>query len=132
MAPTCGHALAMEHNGDLYSCDHFVFPEFRLGNIHDTPLTTLAYSHRQADFGRSKRDRLPKQCRQCQWLFACNGGCPKDRFLPTGEPDAPLNYLCTAYRTFFAHAAPAMDFMTNELRHQRPPANVIRWAAAQA
>ena len=131
MAPTCGHALAMEYNGDLYACDHFVFPEYRLGNIHDVPLATLAFSPKQMAFGRAKRDSLPTQCLDCEWLFACNGGCPKDRFViadtapSTVEAQRPLNYLCPAYRTFFAHVAPAMDFMANELRHSRPPANIM-------
>lgn len=123
MAPTCGHALAVEADGDLYSCDHFVFPAYRLGNILDTPLATMAYGARQQAFGRAKRDGLAAACRRCRWLFACGGGCPKDRLA------GGLNYLCPAYRAFFEHVAPAMDFMANELRHERPPANVMAWAA---
>ena len=121
MAPTCGHAMAVEANGDLYSCDHFVFPEFRLGNIHSTPLATMAYGERQAAFGRAKAEGLAPRCRACRWLFACHGGCPKDRF------GGGANYLCEAYAAFFEHVAPAMDFMANELRHSRPPANVMAW-----
>ena len=127
MAETCGHAAAMEANGDIYSCDHFVFPEFLLGNIHQQPLTAMMYSPRQQDFGRAKRDALPQQCHQCPWLFACNGGCPKDRFLTTADGESGLNYLCEGYRIFFAHVAPAMDFMRGELLNQRPPANVMHW-----
>ena len=120
MSETCGHAAALEHNGDLYSCDHYVFPEYLLGNIHTTPIASLMYSPRQIAFGRSKRDSLSASCRSCQWLFACNGGCPKDRFV------ASENYLCQDYRSYFAHVAPYMDFMRNELLHQRPPANIMR------
>ena len=86
------------------------------------------YSDRQRQFGRAKRDSLPRQCRQCQWLFACNGGCPKDRFCLSADGEQGLNYLCQGFRQFFAHVAPYMDFMKNELLHQRPPANVMEWA----
>ena len=127
MAETCGHAAAMEANGDVFSCDHYVFPEFRLGNIHEQPLTAMMYSPRQQAFGRAKCDALPLQCQECAWRFACNGGCPKDRFLTTADGQLGLNYLCEGYRIFFAHVAPAMDFMRGELLHQRPPANVMQW-----
>ena len=126
MAETCGHAAVIEANGDLYSCDHYVFPEYRLGNIHDDTITALLYSQRQRDFGRAKRDRLPDKCLNCYWLFACNGGCPKDRFLPTSDAQRPLNYLCSAYSRFFSHVAPYMDFMKNELMNGRPPANIMK------
>lgn len=127
MAPTCGHATVMEHNGDLYCCDHFVFPQYRLGNIHQTTIAAMAYSARQQQFGLDKHDALPTQCRQCLWLGICNGGCPKDRiaFDEHGEPG--LNYLCADFRAIFEHVAPAMDFMANELAHERPPANVMSW-----
>ena len=125
MAETCGHAGVIEHNGDVYSCDHFVFPEYLLGNIHHESITAMMYSERQLQFGRAKRDSLPRQCRACQWLTICNGGCPKDRFCKTADGEPGLNYLCAAYKTFFAHVAPYMDFMKNELLHQRPPANVM-------
>ena len=126
MCPTCGHAGVIEHNGDVYSCDHFVFPEYLLGNIHRDTITSMMYSQRQLQFGRDKRDRLPRQCQVCQWLFACNGGCPKDRFCHTVDGEPGLNYLCQDYQQFFAHVAPYMDFMKNELLHQRPPANVMQ------
>lgn len=124
---TCGQAGVMEADGTVYSCDHFVFPEYRLGNIHREPLTALMLGERQRRFGLDKRNALPHQCRQCAWLVACNGGCPKDRFArtPSGEPG--LNYLCEGYRRFFAHAAPYMDFMRDEWLAGRAPANVMQW-----
>ena len=125
MAESCGHAAVMEHNGDIYSCDHFVFPEYLLGNIHHDSITGMMYSQRQCDFGRAKLEQLPTQCRTCPWLFACNGGCPKDRFQITADGEHHLNYLCSAYRRYFEHVAPYMDFMKNELQHQRPPANIM-------
>ena len=130
MCETCGHAAVIEANGDLYSCDHFVAPEYLLGNICENgqTITSMMYSPRQIEFGRDKRDRLPHQCQVCQWRFACNGGCPKDRFCHTADGEPGLNYFCPAYQEFFAHVAPYMDFMKNELLHQRPPANVMQWS----
>ena len=127
MAETCGHAAVIEYNGDVYSCDHFVFPEYLLGNINRESITGMMYSERQRAFGRAKRDRLPHQCKKCQWLFACNGGCPKDRFRQTAEGEEGLNYLCKGYQRFFSHVSPYMEFMKNELLHQRPPANIMQW-----
>jgi len=128
MCETCGHCSVIEANGDLYSCDHFVYPEYKLGNIHRDTITGMMYSERQRHFGQSKRTALPHQCQTCQWLFACNGGCPKDRFCTTTDGESGLNYLCTAFQQFFAHVAPYMDFMKRELLNQRPPANVMEWA----
>ena len=125
MAPQCGHAGVMEYNGDVYSCDHFVFPEYKLGNIRDTSFIEMMGSDRQLRFGASKRDSLPGQCRRCRWLFACNGECPKNRFATTADGEPGLNYLCEGYRKFFAHAAPYMDYMKAELDAKRPPANVM-------
>ena len=125
MAETCGHAAVIEHNGDIYSCDHFVFPEYLLGNIHRNSLTAMMYSARQQAFGAAKREALPAQCRACEWRFACNGGCPKDRFLTTADGQEGLNYLCSAYRQIFHHMAPYMDFMRQELLNERPPANIM-------
>lgn len=125
LARTCGHAGVLEHNGDLYSCDHFVFPEYKLGNIHTHTLVEMMYSDRQEQFGRNKRELLPRQCRKCEFLFACNGECPKNRFLNTPDGEPGLNYLCAGYRHFFAHVAPAMDFMKRELEAGRPPANIM-------
>jgi uncharacterized protein len=125
MGRYCGHAAVMEANGDVYSCDHFVFPEFFLGNIREHTITEMLYSERQKQFGRVKYDSLPKQCKECKWLFACNGGCPKDRFAVTKSGEHGLNYLCEGYRKFFSHVAPYMDFMKKELDNQRPPANIM-------
>lgn len=122
----CGEGLALEHNGDLYSCDHFVYPENRLGNILETPLIELVTSAQQRQFGEAKRDCLPEYCRKCAYRFACHGECPKHRFLtsPGGEPH--LNYLCEGYKHFFAHAEPYMRFMAMELQAQRPAANIMQ------
>jgi uncharacterized protein len=129
-AERCGTAMALEHNGDLYSCDHYVYPDNKLGNILESPLESLVNAPRQRKFGNDKLDRLPRYCRECEVRFACNGECPKRRFLraPDGEPG--LNYLCAGYKMFFNHVRPWMEFMANELRHQRAPANVMAWARA--
>ena len=125
MAPTCGHAAVMEADGSVYSCDHFVFPEYRLGNIKKKTLTAMLYGERQLNFGRQKRDALPRQCRECEFLFACNGECPKNRFINDCYGEPGLNYLCEGYRQFFAHVAADMDFMAAELRVGRAPANIM-------
>lgn len=125
MAPRCGHAGAMEYNGDVYSCDHFVFPEYKLGNIHQNSIIELMGSERQQEFGAAKQTSLPRQCRECRWLFACNGECPKNRFAVTPDGEPGLNYLCEGYRRFFAHVAPYMDYMKRELEAERAPANVM-------
>ncbi len=108
---TCGNALALEHNGDLFSCDHFVYDAYRLGNILDTPLKSMVDSYEQRQFGFDKSDSLPAYCRSCDVRFACNGECPKNRIslTPTGEPG--LNYLCEGYKMFFHHIASRMDEM---------------------
>lgn len=126
MARSCGHAGVMEYNGDVYSCDHFVFPEYKLGNIRQNTLLEMMYSERQLEFGRMKQGSLPGQCRSCGYLFACNGGCPKDRFAQTVDGEPNLNYLCKGYHQYFKHVAPYMDYMKNELMSQRPPANVMK------
>lgn len=128
---TCGAALALEHNGDLYSCDHFVYPENKLGNIMEHPLASLAASERQMRFGLDKRDCLPRYCRECDVRFACNGECPKHRFTRAPDGEYGLNYLCSGYKLFFHHIDPYMRFMAAELRAQRPPANVMQWARLQ-
>jgi uncharacterized protein len=124
MAKTCGNAMAMEYNGDVYSCDHFVFPAYRLGNICEQPLATLGYGEQQNRF-RQLKTALPAQCRQCRFDFACHGECPKNRLLHTVDGETGLNYLCEGYRQFFTHAAPYMDFMAREWRADRAPANVM-------
>lgn len=128
LARFCGHAGVMEFNGDIYSCDHFVFPEYKLGNIREKTITEMMYSQRQMSFGRDKEERLPTQCKECEYLFACHGECPKNRFMYTTDGEPGLNYLCEGYLKFFRHVAPYMDFMKNELLNQRPPANVMDWA----
>ena len=125
MSPTCGRAAVMEANGDVYSCDHFVFPEYRLGNIRQQSLTEMLYGDRQQQFGRSKRTSLPRQCRECRFLFACHGECPKNRFVKDKYGEPGLNYLCKGYQQFFAHVASDMDFMKAELDAGRSPANLM-------
>jgi uncharacterized protein len=123
---TCGSALAMEHTGDLYSCDHFVYPENKLGNIVESDLDQMVRSQQQIRFGLDKRDSLPRMCRECDVRFACNGECPKHRFLTTPDGQPGLNYLCAGYKHFFHHIDPYMQFMASELRSGRPPANIMR------
>ncbi len=123
---TCGNALAMEHTGDVYACDHFVFPQFRLGNIHDTPLKDLVESPVQRKFGRDKRDTLPAYCRRCDVRFACNGECPKNRFAITPDGEPGLNYLCPGYKHFLHHIRPAMQTMAQLLRQGRAPAEIMQ------
>jgi uncharacterized protein len=125
---TCGSALALEHSGDLYSCDHFVYPEFKLGNILEISMGEMVNSDRQRDFGNAKADALPRMCRECDVRFACNGECPKHRFTRTPDGEAGLNYLCAGYKLFFGHIDPYMRFMAEELRAGRPPANVMKIA----
>jgi len=122
---TCGDALVLEHNGDLFSCDHFVYPEYFLGNIAETPLIDLVKSQRQFDFGVDKRNKLPRYCLQCDVRYACHGECPKHRFLVTPDGKPGLNYLCEGYKMFFKHVEPYMKFMAEELKNKRPPANVM-------
>ncbi len=128
-AETCGDALALEHNGDLYSCDHFVEPAHLLGNIRDTPMIELVASDKQRAFGDAKRDALPRYCRECDMRFACHGECPKNRFIATPDGEPGLNYLCAGYQAFFRHIDGPMRFMANELRHDRAPANVMAYVA---
>lgn len=128
MAPTCGHAGVMEFNSDVYACDHFVFPEFKLGNIYEKSLIEMMYGDKQSRFGLQKRDALPAQCKACKYLFACNGECPKNRFLTTEDGEFGLNYLCKGYYQFFDHIAPYMDFMKKELLAERAPANVMKFS----
>lgn len=128
-AETCGDALAIEHNGDLYSCDHFVYPQYKLGNLKDTPLAEMVGSPRQRQFGLNKRDSLPQYCRDCEVRFACNGGCPKDRFLHTPAGDPGLHYLCAGYRRFFNHIDAPMRAMAHLYQQQRPAGEVMELVA---
>lgn len=124
-AKECGHAGVMEFNGDVYSCDHFVFPEYKLGNIRDRTLVEMLYGEQQRQFSCLKHASLPKQCKECEWEFACHGECPKNRFVNDRYGNTGLNYLCSGYRHFYEHVAPYMDFMKKEFMNQRPPANVM-------
>ncbi len=128
---TCGRALAMEHDGDLYTCDHYVYPKYKLGNLMNTSLGELADSTMAKAFGEAKRDRLPKYCRDCSVRFACNGECPKHRFTWTPDGEWGLNYLCPAYKQFFKHIDPAMKIMADLYRQQRSPAEVMKILPAQ-
>jgi uncharacterized protein len=126
-AETCGDALVMEHNGDLFSCDHFVYPEYYLGNILEKPIVELARSQRQFDFGINKRNTLPGYCIRCDVRYACQGECPKHRFILTPDGKPGLNYLCEGYKMFFHHVEPYMEYMAKELKNKRAPANVMSW-----
>jgi len=116
---TCGNALALEHNGDLYSCDHFVEPKYKLGNITEVHMLQLVTSKQQLEFGRAKRDTLPKYCRECAVRFACHGECPRNRFIATPDGEPGLNYLCAGYKDFFTHIDRPMKLMADLLRQGR-------------
>lgn len=122
---TCGHATVMEFNGDVYACDHYVFPEYKIGNIKTHTIYEMAFSQKQLRFGADKRDMLPNQCRQCEFKKLCNGECPKNRIISTKAGEPGLNYLCEGYYAFWKHAQPYMEFMANELFFKRAPANVM-------
>lgn len=120
----CGHAAVMEHDGNVYCCDHFVFPEYLLGNLRDKSFIEMMTSPKQLAFGAAKRLTLSKQCQGCKWLFACNGECPKNRIARTAAGE-PINYLCEGYRRYFAHVAPAMDFMRDQIKQGLAPADIM-------
>lgn len=128
---TCGNALAMEHNGDVYSCDHFVEPRYKLGNLRQLPLLTMVGSRQQQQFGQAKCDTLPRYCRECSVRFICNGGCPKDRILHTPDGEPSLNYLCDGYKAFFTHIDVPMRKMAAELHAGRAPANIMYYLAQE-
>ena len=125
---TCGDNAVIEHNGDLYPCDHFVYPKYLLGNIADKPIKELMQSEKQLRFGIDKRNSLPSKCFRCKYLFACNGECPKHRFNRTEAGDTGLNALCGGYYRFFEHVAPYMEKMRELLMQEQPPAGIIPWA----
>lgn len=131
LAKTCGHAGVMEYNGDVYACDHFVFPEFKLGNIKEQSLIEMMYGEAQRRFGSYKREGLTTQCRECPYLFACNGECPRNRFDVSADGEQGHNYLCKGYYHFFQHVTPYMDFMKQQLLHNAPPAEVMNWIRLQ-
>ncbi len=125
-SPTCGNALALEHNGDLYSCDHFVEPDYLIGNIKEQHMIDLVASPAQRKFGQDKLDTLPQYCLECEVRFVCHGGCPKNRFILTPDGEPGLNYLCSGYRTFFNHIDETMKSMASLLRQNRPPADIVQ------
>jgi uncharacterized protein len=131
-SPTCGNALCLEHNGDVYACDHYVEPEWRLGNIRETPLIDLVTSERQRAFGQAKLDSLPRYCRECEVRFACHGECPRNRFIDTPDGEPGLNYLCAGYRLFFNHVDRPMKLMAALLRQGRYADEVMAMLAAEA
>ncbi len=124
--PTCGTALALEHNGDLYSCDHYVEPDYLLGNIEQDHMIELLVSDKQRQFGQDKQSTLPRYCRECEVRFACHGGCPKNRFIHTPDGEAGLNYLCAGYKAFFNHVDQPMRMMSSLLRSRRSPAEIMQ------
>jgi uncharacterized protein len=128
---TCGRALAIEHTGDLYACDHFVSPEYKLGNVNTTPLAGMVDSTAQKKFGTDKRDTLPAYCRRCEVRFACNGECPKNRFITTPDGEGGLNYLCAGYKHFLNHIGPYMRIMATLLQNQKAPAQIMKILAHQ-
>lgn len=129
---TCGHAFILEANGDLYNCDHFVYPEYLIGNIHDTSIRTLNKEQKVTQFGLDKKEKLTDQCKHCPFLFACNGGCPKHRFLvsDTGQPGH--NYFCEGVNTYFTHTAPYMQMMRDLLLSGRPASDIMMQLYQQA
>ena len=122
---TCGRALALEHNGDVYACDHFVYAEHRLGNLNATPLADIGHGAEAARFGAAKAD-LPRVCRECPVKFACHGDCPKHRFVAAGEGEPGVSYLCPSYRRFFTHIGPAMEGLADLLRAGRAPSEIMQ------
>lgn len=130
-SPTCGHGVALEHNGDLYACDHFVEPDYLLGNIQQSHLANLVGSDRQYQFGRDKLETLPQSCQTCEVRFACHGECPKNRFLSTPDGEPGLNYLCAGYKAFFTHIDRPLRMLTDLLRQGRDASQVMRKLAAE-
>ena len=130
-SPTCGDAVALEHTGDLYSCDHYVEPEYKLGNIRQDHMADLVGSTKQRKFGTDKRDTLPRYCRECEVRFMCNGGCPKDRFITTPDGEPGLNFLCAGYKMFFEHVNLPMRRMAGLLEARQAPAGIMQWYALE-
>ena len=130
-AETCGAAMAMEHNGDLFSCDHYVYPKFKLGNIAEQSMTEMVNSEFQQKFGNDKRDTLPKYCRECEFKFACNGECPKHRFIKTPDGEDGLNYLCAGYKRFFKHADPYFKRMAELVKAKKPASLIVTQLARE-
>ncbi len=123
--PECGRGLAIEHNGDIYSCDHYVYPRYHLGNLMNTSLVEMVDSPEQTAFGRAKSETLPRYCQECPVKFACHGECPKHRFIRTPRGEPGLNYLCVGYRRFFLHIDSAMKTMAALINSRRSPAEIM-------
>jgi uncharacterized protein len=123
----CGTAAVMEHNGNIYCCDHYVYEDYLLGNISQTPLSSLMASSKQSMFGQDKKSALPAECIACAYRFACHGDCPKHRIIKSVSQDRNISYLCQSYKMFFEHSKPFMQYMVNELKAERPPSNVMQW-----
>jgi uncharacterized protein len=121
LGPICGKGLAVEHDGSVYACDHYVYPEYRLGNVREQPLMHMAFSARQMEFGLAKSRSLPEQCRRCKYLFACHGECPKNRFIRTSEGEPGLNYLCSGLKRYFAHIDRPIKEMAKLLQRRKRP-----------
>ena len=126
-AEVCGDGLVVEHNGDVYSCDHFVYPEYRLGNIATDELSTMYRSREQQDFGRDKRDALPLECKRCNYYFLCRGECPKHRFEYATNGEPYMNVLCEGYKMFFRHTDPYMRYMKTLIEKGEPASKVMDW-----
>ncbi len=126
LAPCCGQNMILEHNGDVFSCDHFMYPDYRLGNILDDSLKSMVESRKQMEFGASKKTDLPGYCRSCDFLFACNGGCPKHRFSASPDGDPGLNYLCNGLKKFYSHVDPSMKSMLELIRSGIPVHKIMR------
>jgi len=125
-ADTCGHAAALDVNGDIYACDHFVFPEYKRGNIHSKTITEMMLSDEQIKFGNDKKTKLPESCHKCKFLPLCNGECPKNRIIKKPGEDNAMNYLCDGLKHYFSHTEPYLLFMANELKNSRSPANIMQ------
>lgn len=121
----CGQAVAMEHDGGIYSCDHYVYPDYYLGNVMEKTLEEMIYSKEQVKFGNDKWDTLPEYCRACEFLFCCNGECPKHRFVNTPDGEPGLNYLCAGYKAFFKHIDPMMKKMARFVQNGQPAADIM-------
>ncbi len=123
----CGKGVVVEHDGSVYSCDHCVYPEYRLGAFKDKPLAEMIFAPRQVKFGYAKSETLPRYCRECPFLSDCWGECPKNRLLRTPDGEPGLNYLCAGLRKFFKHALPDVErIATNVRRREKTPANVLQ------
>ncbi|MFW5775466.1 MAG: SPASM domain-containing protein, partial [Chitinivibrionales bacterium] len=125
LQPTCGQGVALEHTGDVYSCDHYVEPDYLLGNIKQTSIEKLVGSQKQRQFGGSKSATLPRHCKECEYLFTCYGECPKNRVLPSPDGDGKINWLCEGLKNFFAHSKEPMQRMAQLLASGRTAAEIM-------